>query len=59
MYFPVSAFGCPAIELAGVRNTDGGMQFGPDTTRLHPYLIEAPFLWILSQVEPTLFQSLK
>lgn len=55
MYFPASAFGSPAVLINEVKNTDGDPQIGPDTRNLKPYLIEAPFLWILSQVEPSLF----
>jgi len=53
MYFPASAFGSPAIELAGTHNEK--FLFGPDTKKLQPYLVEAPFLWMLSQAEPLLF----
>jgi hypothetical protein len=55
MYFPTSAFGSPAIALTGIKTIDGKVQFGPDPKKLRPYLVEAPFLWILSQAEPSLF----
>lgn len=57
MYFPASAFGSPAVEINGVKNSEGDPQIGPDTKNLKPYLIEAPFLWILSEVEPALFSD--
>ncbi len=56
-YFPVSAFGSPAIELKGVKTSDGGIQIGPDSKNLKPYLVEAPFLWVLSEAESSLVGS--
>ena len=55
MYFPASAFGSHAIELVGIKSSDKEVQLGPDPMKLCPYLVEAPFLWMLSQAEPSLF----
>lgn len=51
MYFPASAFGCPAISLPGIEGVEGCV---PDPRSLKPYLVEAPFLWLLSKMEPDL-----
>jgi len=51
MYFPTSTFGHNAVE------TSHGKGFAPDPPRIKPILIEAPFLWILSQLRPDLIQT--
>ena len=51
MYFPTSTFGHNAVE------TSNGKGFAPDPPRIKPMLIEAPFLWILSQLRPDLIQT--
>lgn len=48
-YFPASAFGRPAIRV--------GDQCGPDPESLKPYLVEAPFLWLISQMEPSIIPT--
>lgn len=53
-YFAASSFGSPATIIDGVKNEEGRPQFGPSPSRLIPYLVEAPFLWLLSEVEPNL-----
>ena len=53
-YFPASSFGSPAAVIDGLKNEDGKDQIGPVTSRMNPYLVEAPFLWLLSEIEPNL-----
>jgi len=56
-YFPASSFGAPATEIK-MSKKDGGdaiTMFGPNPSTLKPYLVEAPFLWLLSEIEPNLF----
>ena len=53
-YFPASSFGSPAAVIAGLKNEEGKDQFGPVPNRMKPYLVEAPFLWLLSEIEPNL-----
>jgi hypothetical protein len=48
-YFPVSAFGSPAVKI-GEENAD----IGPDPEKLDPFLVEGPWLWLVSQLEPAL-----
>ncbi len=49
-YFPASAFGTPAINV--------GDDIGPDPRSLKPYLVEAPILWLISQIEPSTIPTL-
>lgn len=56
-YFPASSFGSPAVELSNVRDDGGDAMIGPDPLRLEPYLVEAPFLWLFSELEPVLVPS--
>jgi len=51
MYFPVSTFGHHAVA------TTNGKGFAPDPRKIRPVLIEAPFLWILSQLRPDLLRT--
>ena len=53
-YFPASSFGSPAAVIDGLKNEDGKDQIGPVPSRMNPYLVEAPFLWLLSEIEPNL-----
>jgi hypothetical protein len=53
-YFPASSFGVPATVLDGVTGKDGKPMYGPNPSRMKPYLVEAPFLWLLSEMEPEL-----
>jgi hypothetical protein len=53
-YFPASAFGAPATILEGKRDEQGKQMYGPDPNKMKPYLVEAPFLWLLSEMEPKL-----
>jgi hypothetical protein len=53
-YFPASSFGSPAAVIDGLKNEEGKDQFGPVPSRMKPYLVEAPFLWLLSEIEPNL-----
>ena len=59
-YFPASSFGHPAVALPQSKEGSNGnekIEIGPDPTKLFPYLVEAPFLWLFSQIEPGLFQK--
>lgn len=56
-YFPASSFGSPAVVLENIKDQNGNPMLGPDPGRLSPYLVEAPFLWLLSQIEPVLVPS--
>lgn len=51
MYFPVSTFGHHAVQTAN------GKGFAPDPRKIKPVLIEAPFLWILSELRPDLLAT--
>lgn len=51
VFFPVSTFGHNAV------NTVNGKGFAPDPRKIDPVLIEAPFLWILSQIRPDLIST--
>jgi hypothetical protein len=55
-YFPASSFGAPAtvIKLSKKDGGDAITMFGPNPSTLKPYLVEAPFLWLLSEMEPNL-----
>lgn len=44
-YFPVSSFGHPPVKV------ESG-DYVPDPRRLAPILVEAPVLWLLSQIKP-------
>jgi len=50
MYFPVSSFGC-SPEPVG-KDANGRQSFSPDPNKLSPILVDAPLLWLLSQIEP-------
>ena len=51
MFFPVSTFGHHAVQTAN------GKGFAPDPRKIKPVLIEAPFLWILSELRPDLLAT--
>jgi hypothetical protein len=53
-YFPASSFGMPAVQLDGIKDQNGQPMYGPKPSRMHPYLVEAPLLWLLSEIEPEL-----
>jgi hypothetical protein len=53
-YFPASSFGSPAALIEGLKNEGGMDLIGPVPSRMKPYLVEAPFLWLLSEIEPNL-----
>lgn len=53
-YFPASSFGMPAIEIDVIKDDKGMADCGPQPSRMHPYLVEAPLLWLLSEIEPDL-----
>jgi hypothetical protein len=53
-YFPASSFGSGAAIIEGVKSDDGRAMLGPVPSRMKPYLVEAPFLWLLSKMEPDL-----
>ena len=46
-YFPVSSFGHAPVPL-------GGGKVGPDPSKMNPFLVEIPMLWMLSRIEPGL-----
>ena len=50
-YFPASSFGCSATIFNNKKNEE---MIGPDPILMKPYLVEAPFLWLLSEFEPNL-----
>jgi hypothetical protein len=50
-YFPASSFGCSATIFNNKKNEE---MIGPDPSQMKPYLVEAPFLWLLSEFEPNL-----
>jgi len=58
-YFPASSFGSPAVEISNTGDDSGEAMIGPDPRRLKSYLVEAPFLWIFSELEPSLVPSTK
>jgi len=53
-YFPASSFGSPAALIDGLTTEDGRDLIGPVPGRMAPYLVEAPFLWLLSEIEPNI-----
>jgi len=50
-YFPVSAFGAPAVKVASPLS-----DIGPPT-ELNPFLVEAPWMWLFSKINPSLFKG--
>jgi hypothetical protein len=52
MFFAVSSFGHTPIKI-------GPGEYVPDPARLHPFFVEMPLLWILSQVCPALLGGKK
>jgi hypothetical protein len=56
-YFPASSFGSPAtvFKTGDAKELD---VIGPNPSLMKPYLVEAPFLWLLSEFEPNLIQKI-
>jgi len=50
-YFPASPFGSPAVKL-----TSQSALIGPPA-ELNPFLVEAPWLWLFSKINPSLFRG--
>jgi len=51
-YFPVSSFGAPAVKVDDPR-TD----IGPDPSKLKPFMVDAPLLWLISIMEPDILPT--
>ncbi len=54
MYFAVSPLGASPVEFL---DRDGSMKIGPDPKKLNPINVDAPTLWVLSQLMPDLIPS--
>jgi hypothetical protein len=52
LYFPVSSFGAPAVKV-----DDSQTDIGPDPSKLKPFMVDVPLLWLLSTVEPDILPT--
>lgn len=53
-YFAVSPLGCSPVEFT---DRQGHLRIGPDPKHIKPRHVEAPTLWVLAQVAPTMIPS--
>lgn len=53
-YFAISPLGCSPVEFL---DHDGAPRIGPDPKQISPKHVEAPTLWVLSQVAPGLIPT--
>jgi hypothetical protein len=53
-YFAISPLGCSPVEFT---DRDGHVRIGPDPKKIEPRHVDAPTLWVLSQISPDLMPS--
>ncbi|HYF34143.1 MAG TPA: hypothetical protein VD994_02545 [Prosthecobacter sp.] len=53
-YFAISPLGCSPVEFT---DREGHRRIGPDPKNLRPQHVEAPTLWVLSQIAPDIIPA--
>ena len=53
-YFALSPLGCSPVEFT---DRAGHVRIGPDPKKIEPRHVDAPTLWVLSQISPDLMPS--
>ncbi len=53
-YFAVSPLGCSPVEFT---DREGHVRIGPDPKKIEPRHVDAPTLWVLSQIAPDIVPS--
>ena len=53
-YFAVSPLGCSPVEFT---DREGHVRIGPDPKKIQPRYVDAPTLWVLSQISPDIVPS--
>lgn len=53
-YFAVSPLGCSPVEFT---DREGHVRIGPDPKKIQPRYVDAPTLWVLSQISPDIVSS--
>jgi len=48
-YFAISPLGCSPVEF---KDREGHLRIGPDPQKIEPRFVDAPTLWVLSQIAP-------